>query len=1187
MICASTCWLLLVGALPGPAATAATQSSAPSGRVLAFLAAPPAQQAADPTVAVPVEAFAARDGDELRYLLRVGDPCIGTRGLELGYADGRRVPAPACTTTGVWSEVRVPLRAGSTVQALELVARGGNGAEIQFQVDDVRIERADGPAIDVFRDELTGNVRRLSGMTTSAGAIVVALEDEFVSEGVRTRAEVSDPWAAIDLSALRALEREADALDPASLPRGLTWTGPCVPLRFARGTEPASFAARGQRIGFEPLDGGRFYELWLAVANTTDAAFDTEIDIQGVDRQRTAIEVRIPAEGPGGYAPAEARGYPARGFALLEVDIASATSLESLQLPDDARLRILAVTITWRRDGATDPRFRERWLRRAAALGTDLGDEDRADLTRYLANRRAAVIFGGGADEGSGDRALFQALLEKDTRAFHERLTDLLAAQAEVARDRKSARIDLIAAVPGADDERSAVADLAAALAEGVLPTDLPVLGGDGATIAALARSDPAAFAQLAERVRAGTWRTLGASFDRRSSARLGAVGLAHKLALEKSAERELLGSASGIERLDGDRARLQNLPQLLGSAGSRLLLLEGRAGGSGTPFAQWRSGAASVVTFEPAVRVEGPLRFDPARWRAWTAAAAGNTGRPPIPVLCDVSAPVARATLAQAAELQASDLAPQIAWSSIEAVVEAAGTRARSWNPPELQPFARDGMHAELAALAAVRAAEREIGRLGVVESLAVLEGAPDTRAALDAAWRELIGAAARDAATAAAEAHRVGVRAENAAKTRLARLQSAAPPAGAGVPLAVLDVLTWPRASLIEFPDAELRVAGVDGDVPMQRTAGGGVLFEFAGAGTTPAALRVRRDPLTELKAPVRVRLEGWTIRTDDLEVAIDPTTGRIAQLRLPRTDVDLLRDEGCQLTWNAPGSAPEPVDRLESIEYVERGPLRAVVRCVHSSARARVVTEIRVTSGPVGLEIRSRATLADRGGDVVATLPLRYAAANALVSIPLGSAAIPADAEELRALDGWAAATNGRATLALLGESGVAYHWNDRAFGVVLAEAGADAEREASFHVLGNVGAWKAAGLDAALLERVASPVCVAFESTTNSVTDRGALVRIARIEPDGRRTTGLASGLVPLTIEPGPDGTIDVRFLEVRGDVARVQIDLAREPFGARRVDLLGNSHAAVTVTGRSLDVTVGAGHFETVRVRLGP
>jgi hypothetical protein len=300
---------------------------------------------------------------------------------------------------------------------------------------------------------------------------------------------------------------------------------------------------------------------------------------------------------------------------------------------------------------------------------------------------------------------------------------------------------------------------------------------------------------------------------------------------------------------------------------------------------------------------------------------------------MCDVSAPVARATLSQASELQASDLAPEIVWSSIESVVEAAGTRARSWNPPELQPFARDGMQAELAVLAAVRAAEREIGRLGVVESLAVLEGAPDTRVALDAAWRDLVGAAASDAATAAAEARRIGVRAENAAKTRLARLQSAAPPAGTGVPLGVLDVLTWPRASLIEFPDAELRVAGADGDLPMQRTAGGGVLFEFAGVGTTPAALRVRRDPLTELKAPSRVRLEGWTIRTDDLEVAIDPTTGRIAHLRLPKTDVDLLRDEGCQLTWNAPESAPEPIDRHDSIGYGERGPQRGGVRWVHA--------------------------------------------------------------------------------------------------------------------------------------------------------------------------------------------------------------------------------------------------------------
>lgn len=1209
MICATLCVFLAVGlshtssAIPAtqdgppeltspPAFTSPPELSSPpipSGLVLAFLAAPHAQQAADPAVVLPFESFEARAGDVLCYSLRVPNPAYGPQGIEVAYGDGRRTPAPVAGQAGSWREIRAPLHAGGTVQTLELVARGSNGAQIGYQVDDVRIERADGSTIDVFRDELVGP-RRSSGLETSAGVAVVALDDRFGPAGVATSADVGDPWAAIDLTAMRALEREADPLANASFPRGLTWTGPAIPLRFAREGERSSFAARGQQIGFEPLDGGRFYELWLAVVNTTDTPFDTEIEIQAVDRNVETTSLRVPARESNGYAPGASDGYPARDFALLEIDIASGVSLQSMRLPDDPRLRVLALTIAWRRDGAADPRFRERRLARAAlpgTTGTDLSDEDRTEIALYLANRRAAAIFGGVQDQGPRERALFQSLIAKDTQAFRTQLTQLLAAQRDVAQGRKSARIDLIATVPRATDDLVAARELAAALADGVLPEGIPVIAGDAAVLEVLARRDPASLARLAELVRSGGWRTFGTTFDERSTARLGASGLARKLVLAKHAEAEWIESASGIERFSGDLGRMQNLPQLLAAAGTRVVLLGDVPNKPAAPIAVWESSGSQVLTFSPTVRVEGPLRFEANLWRNWTSAATSEAGRPPIPVLCDVSASVARETRAFAADLQGSDLAPEIAWSALADVVEAARERARRWNTPPLAPLDRATLHAELTALAAVRNAERELERWGVVESLATLEGAPEPGAELTQVWRELIDAVDLDASSAEGAARAIAAKAVAGSTRRLARIQSAAPPRGEGVALAVIDVVTWPRTSYVEVQGSELRVASAAGDLPAQRTANGGVLVEFAGSGTTPTALLVRRDPLTELSAPRRVRLEGWTVRTDDLEVAIDPKKGRIERLRITGQDIDLLADGGDRLTWVGNDGTSEPIDALQSIEYVERGPLRAVVRTVHASARARVETEFRVTPGAFGLEIRTSATLLDRTGDVVASLPLRHATPNALVSIPLGAAAIAASASDLRALDGWVAATDGRATTALLGESGIAFRWNERTFDVVLAEAGADVPRTAAFRVLGTAGAWKAAGLDAALLECVQSPVRVGYESTAPPARERDALVRLARIEHDGRRTTGRASGILPIAIEPGPDSTIDIRFVEVRGEPARVQLDFAREPFGARRVDLVGKSLGASTVTGRSLDVTVPAGQFETVRVRVGP
>jgi len=1197
---ATTSLLLLTVGLLCASADARSAQTAASGRVLTFLAAPSAQQAADPTVALPFEPFEARAGDVLTYLVRAPDGRSGVRGIEVAYADGRRSRLGSETLApGAWSPVRVPLRERATVQKVELVARGFSGGQIAFQVDEVRIERADGDAIDIFRDDLAGLQRRVSGLASSAGLVVVDIDDAFGPYAVVPGADVDDPWAAIDLTALRALDREPDPTDASRMPRGLVWTGPCVPLRFARHDSRVSFAARGQRIGFEPLDGGRFYELWLAVSNTSDDEIVTSIAVQGVDRERVGIPLRIPARGPDGYTPAEDEGYPAREFALLEIDVASPTSLASLQLPDDPRLRILAVTIAWRRDGATDPRFRARWFERVAATRPELAEADRGDLARYLANRRAGAIFGGVAYEGDAERSLFDTLLAGDMVGFRARLSALLADQSKVAQGRKSARIELIATLPRVDRGSGASApraedDLASALEPGVLPVDLPVVGGDARALEALAARDPAAFARLVERAQSGTWRTFGVSLDRASAARLGADALARKFTAEKRATERLLGGsdaghggASTLARVEGHLGRLEHLPQLLVATGMRSVLLESTPKGIGSPFSRWISAGSELVTIAPSVRIEGPLRLDPAIWRGWTQAAESATGRPPIPVLCDVSAPVARETLALAEDLARSEMAPDLSWTALEDVAEAARARAQTSDAPPLAALSRVGMQAELAALAAVRAAERELARCSVVESLAVLDGAPAPGRALASAWSALHRAAELEPVQAIRAAREVIARLLTTSTARLARLQAAVPHPGVGVPIAVLDPIPWPRQSLFELPDAELRVAGSQGDLPMQRTASGGLLVEFSGAGTTPTALRVRRDPLAETKAPARVRLEGWTIKTDDLDVAIDPSSGRITRLTTRTKDLDLLGDGGDRLTWIAEGSPPEPIETVEKIEFVERGPLRAIVRSVRSSPRARVETEIRVTSGTTGLEIRTRVELLDRSGDVVLGFPLARTTPNALSSIPLGFATVAPDAAILRPIDGWVAATDGSATFALIGESGAAYRWNERAFDVVLAEAGADAAREVSFRVLARAGGWKAAGLEATVLERALDPVRVAFDAPGQAAAPREPLVRIARIERDGRRTYGAASGIVPLAIEPGSPGTVDVRLLEVRGEAARVEIVFAREPFGAERVDLLGNALGSLTVTGRAFDVSIGAGRLESVRAQLAP
>ncbi len=1177
---------LLVLAAASPVRAADT----PSGRVLAFVSARPAQQAADPAVAVPIAAFETREGDVLDYLILVPEDRGAKAGVELVFDDGRRQPVRASSVTGAWTRVRAELPPGRNVHKLELVARGGRAGESAFYVDDVRVVRADETSIDLFRDDLPAGRVLVRDLERSAGATLVGAQDELGPVHAGSASGVGDPWAAFDLESLRALEsRTADGRavpdgrvspDGPALPAGLVWTGPCVPLRFARGGPRVSCAARGQRIALDPLDGGRFYELWFALVNTSDVEVETHVTVHGVGREQFDLPLRVPARGADGFAPRFGEGYPARDFALLDLAVASPSSLAAFELPDDPRLRVLAVTAAWRRDGADDPHFRARWLSRAAATHADMTDADRADLERFHANRRAGAIFGGVEGEDAAERALFDALLVGDLAAMRSQLAQRLDGQAQLGSTRRDARVALLASLPSLDD------DLAATLAEGALPADLPVVGGHPRTLEVLARADPAALARLAERARAGTWRTFGAVVDRSLAARLGPEATARHLAMGQRATERLLGGRTGLAWFGGDLGRMRHLPQLLASAGFDTLLLERTPAKIGSPVAYFGSGDAHVWTVAPTVRVEGPLRFEPSLWRTWMAAASGP-GRAPIPVLCDVSASAARETFALVEDLEGAELAPRFTWSRLDDVAAAGRSAAQHLLPVAPAPLDPHTARAELDALAAVRSAERALAQFGAVEALAALEGGPAPGRAIDGWWRDLIAAAGRPAGEVATAARAVAERAHDGAGRRLAALRSSAPPAGPGVPLAVLDPLPWSRRTLLEFSDGDLRVAGDNGiDLPAQRTASGGLLVELAGEGFVPRALRVRRDSLNELKSPVRVRLEGWTIRTEALELAIDPSTGRMAHLRALPQNVELLREGSDELAW-VHGTVREPIDTLETVEFVERGPLRAVVRRVRTSPRARVVQAITVASGAPWVEVETTVEPLTSDGEVVATVALAHAKGGAVVQIPLGWAAIPVDARALRPLDGWTAATDSVGTVALLGDGGVGFRLLDRAFEVVLAGPGSTEPRASTFGLLGRAGGWRTAGLDSLALERVQQPVLRAFEEGASGSTVREPVVQISRLERDGRRTTGGASGILPLTIEPGGPGTVVVRLVELRGEAARVELMFAREPFDASRVDVLGEPLGAVSLSGRRVELSLGPGRYEAVSVRLAP
>ncbi len=1173
--------LLALGAL----APNVVRAGVPDGPVVAFLASRSASQGADPAVRLPHPAFRVLAGDRLEYEVLVPDPRAGACGLEIAFDDGSHLAVPPAAPGAGWTSVQAPLERfrGRAAVGLELAARGAPAGEIAFYVRSARVARADGSAIELVETASGGGAPLARDLARGAGAALVPGSGPFLARRAAAPHGVREPWAAFDLSGLRRL-------DPSPLPEerpapfaGCVYTGPGVPLCFAAAGEPASFAAAGQRITLEPVEGGRFYEIWLALWNETGAEIETRVALLGAERERIEVPLRVPARGDAGYVPRLREGFPAADYALLELDVAAGVSLRTLELPSEPGVRVLAVSACWRRDGASDPRFRARWLARAVESHPELGDSDRADVARYLANRRAGAIFGEVEGEDAAERALFDALIAGGIPRFRAVLALRLDAQAAAGADKKRGRIDLVGALPAGAD------DLAAALAASADLEGVRILGGVPSALETLAAGDAAALADLRRRIAGDAWRTFGAPWTRGAAARLGAEGLARAIAEGQRSTLAHLGAPSTIALVDADAGRLRHLPVLLEPAGFSVVLLDRGSVRTGAPIVRWNAAGTGVLAVAPQVRIDGPLRLDPSVWRPWAAAVASGARDGAIPVLADLSASNARATAAQAGELAAADLAPVVRWVGIDALAAQARERANEWTPPPPAALADEGARDELAALAAVRRAERSLARLGAVEALAGVDGAAAAAVPIRVHWRRLLLAAALEPARAARAAGSIADAVDAAAQERLEAFRPALPAPGPGIPLLAYDALPWPRRVPIEFPDGALRVRGHDGnDLPGQRTANGGIRFDWSGAGLAPRGLRVRRDPTAALAAPAdAVGIEGWTVRNGGAEFEIDPRNGRIGRIRLAQGGVEILTPSALDVAW-VRGDEREPVDGLEALDVLERGPLRVLVRRVLVSPRARVRQELAFTAAAPWVEISTRAELVDTSGEIVQTLPVARATRNALLQVPCGQATLAPDPRATRPLDGWVAATDGSATTALLGAADTSFRWVRGAFQIVLAEAGTAAPRDTGFGVLARAGGWKRAGLDAAALERVQRPVLRALQTGEGPGDAREPVVEVVRIEPDGRRTVGGESGLVPLAIEPGAEpGEVLVRVLELRGEPARVSLVAERPPFSARRADFLGLPGAQLRSDGRGVEFTVAPGRCEAVVLRLLP
>ena len=212
------------------------------------------------------------------------------------------------------------------------------------------------------------------------------------------------------------------------------------------------------------------------------------------------------------------------------------------------------------------------------------------------------------------------------------------------------------------------------------------------------------------------------------------------------------------------------------------------------------------------------------------------------------------------------------------------------------------------------------------------------------------------------------------NALKTISAEVQTGN--AADGVPVMVVNPLAWPRTDLVSL-DVQLPAAAKAG-ISLRDPQGRPVAFQVLSNDPSTHSYRLLaevkdvpslgyeilhvvpggKSVTTDLKA------DGLTLENSLLRVTVDPKTGCIKSLYQKATNFESIASGGCgnQLqvfqdtpkdydAWNIDADFDQhmtTLDKADSIELIEKGPVRATIRITRTWQSSRFVQDISLYAG-----------------------------------------------------------------------------------------------------------------------------------------------------------------------------------------------------------------------------------------------
>jgi alpha-mannosidase len=238
----------------------------------------------------------------------------------------------------------------------------------------------------------------------------------------------------------------------------------------------------------------------------------------------------------------------------------------------------------------------------------------------------------------------------------------------------------------------------------------------------------------------------------------------------------------------------------------------------------------------------------------------------------------------------------------------------------------------------------------------------------------------------------------------------------AGSGIPVFVFNPLAWQRSGLatleVQMPSATTGpLSALD---PQGRVLPSEVLASDPATNTYRLLVSVKGVPamghtvlhvVPGVKPVVTdLKVSGLTMENANLRVTVDPKTGCITSLFDKRSNFESLASGACgnQLqtfkdtpkdydAWNIdPGTLDHmtPIDSAGSVELIEKGPLRAVIRVSRTWQNSKFAQDITLFAGADQVDVVSDIDWHETHVLLKAAFPLAATSNHATYEIPFGS-------------------------------------------------------------------------------------------------------------------------------------------------------------------------------------------------------